>query len=446
MVTLASPISRDGFIYHSILFADAGNLNHHPRASIAELTSLLRPELSSFKSNEPVKDQVGHWYTAQLIHYGLSTSKDKNTAKMRLLKALNDGTLEVPASVVRLEAQLKKDWESENRKLKKAMKSGRTEEFPIRGKDNAETNKSVAKKRKAREESGRNIGPAATKKAKLKKNSDGEHGLSYSTTGSGSAAGSKEMRSANPPGGQNTQKLLLIKEPIKEPTKKLPVKKELTKKLPVKKELAKEELTKKESTKKESTKKEPTKKEPTKKEPTKKEPTKKQSTKKPSITPLPMDKDYNLRRITGAYNVTCPVIEEEWPNVSSNLRLQLCKDGERMWGSGSWGPMDLVIQLNPGPTQISDVHPVSFGWRMRENETGETRFGGGCNGHIYFLEDDKVQGVFFGLYGGNIEFEGVRRPGPLSTCGKPAESFRHDWDEFVEEIYDGSYNKNRGWP
>jgi len=32
---------------------------------------------------------VGHWYEAQLRHYGLPPTKDKNAAKVRLLGALN---------------------------------------------------------------------------------------------------------------------------------------------------------------------------------------------------------------------------------------------------------------------------------------------------------------------------------------------------------------------
>lgn len=125
MSTFAPPVRRGQFLYSSVLYADAGNENHHPRASVAELAELLRPE-TRYKNKKPVtpaKDPVGHWYTAQLIHYGLPTTKDKNAAKVRLLNALNSFKLEIPAWILKIEAELKKEWEGENRKLKRTGKA-----------------------------------------------------------------------------------------------------------------------------------------------------------------------------------------------------------------------------------------------------------------------------------------------------------------------------------
>ncbi|KAJ9657093.1 hypothetical protein H2201_008301 [Coniosporium apollinis] len=124
MSAFAPPISRDGFLYHDTFYADVGNLNRHPRASVAELTVLLRPELSTNKksNNSVIKDQVGHWYEAQLRHYGLPPTKDKNAAKVRLLGALNTGKLEVPKYVERLEEELRKEYAVENRRAKAAAK------------------------------------------------------------------------------------------------------------------------------------------------------------------------------------------------------------------------------------------------------------------------------------------------------------------------------------
>jgi hypothetical protein len=73
-----------------------------------------------------------HRYAAQLIHYGLPVTKDKNGAKVRLLNALNQFKLEVPAWILKLEVpawilklegELKKEWEGENRKMKKSVAS-----------------------------------------------------------------------------------------------------------------------------------------------------------------------------------------------------------------------------------------------------------------------------------------------------------------------------------
>ncbi|KAK3081690.1 hypothetical protein LTS18_003872 [Coniosporium uncinatum] len=82
--------------YHGQLYDDVGNLNRHPRATTQELTSLLRPA----NAKEAVaKDQIGHWYFAQLKHYGLPPTKHMNAAKVRLLNALNSEVLDIPPNV-----------------------------------------------------------------------------------------------------------------------------------------------------------------------------------------------------------------------------------------------------------------------------------------------------------------------------------------------------------
>lgn len=126
MAAFALPARRGDFLYSSILYADAGNDNRHARASVAELAALLRPEAPSLysKGRKPdaavvAKDPAWHFYSAQLIHYGLPVTKEKNTAKVRLLNAMNQFKLEVPAWILKLEGELKNEWEDENRKLKK---------------------------------------------------------------------------------------------------------------------------------------------------------------------------------------------------------------------------------------------------------------------------------------------------------------------------------------
>ena len=95
-MAFAQPAVKDNFLYNGDLFVDVGNLNRHKRASVAEITEVLRPDLKNVKNAAAVKDPVGHWYEAQLIHYGLPPSKDKARAKMRLLENLNQSKLTVP--------------------------------------------------------------------------------------------------------------------------------------------------------------------------------------------------------------------------------------------------------------------------------------------------------------------------------------------------------------
>jgi hypothetical protein len=121
---MATPaVVRDNFVYNDAFFAQVDENKRHPRASIAELTSLLRPEASS---TSPPEDQVGHWSQAQLLHYGPPPSKDKNTAKVRLLQAINANTLAVPVLVAKLEKDSKKEFTAAAKKAKAAEKAPAT--------------------------------------------------------------------------------------------------------------------------------------------------------------------------------------------------------------------------------------------------------------------------------------------------------------------------------
>jgi hypothetical protein len=116
MTDFAPPVRHGNFVYHSILYADPGNGHRHARASVAELAALLRQD-----GPTSAKDQVWHYYSAQLVHYDLPVTKDKNGAKMRLLTALNNFKLKVPDWIRKQESEMKQEWEAENRKLRRAV-------------------------------------------------------------------------------------------------------------------------------------------------------------------------------------------------------------------------------------------------------------------------------------------------------------------------------------
>jgi len=114
----APDIVRGDFIYHDALFANVGEMKRHPRASVAELKTYLLP-----KKNSLPKNQVAHWYEAQLLHYGLPRSKEKNTAKMRLVQAIDQGPLAVPPNILSLESEMKREYAAACRKAKAALKA-----------------------------------------------------------------------------------------------------------------------------------------------------------------------------------------------------------------------------------------------------------------------------------------------------------------------------------
>ncbi|KAI0095591.1 hypothetical protein F4814DRAFT_179573 [Daldinia grandis] len=117
-MSLASPISKDGFSYAGDLFAETSGHNRHRRATVAELRD-------HFQSGSE-KDHPAHWFEAQLIHYGLQVSKTKAVARMRLFDAVNAGNVSIPAHIQKLESELKKEWVKKEREAKKAFKGATT--------------------------------------------------------------------------------------------------------------------------------------------------------------------------------------------------------------------------------------------------------------------------------------------------------------------------------
>ena len=94
-------ISKSSFHYsNNTFYAETSAQQRHRRATLPELKALFHPTGSNNPSTADIeKDPVGHWFEAQLIHYGLPSSKTKAVAKTRLLDAVNSGKLEVPKEI-----------------------------------------------------------------------------------------------------------------------------------------------------------------------------------------------------------------------------------------------------------------------------------------------------------------------------------------------------------
>lgn len=86
--------------------------NHlHRGATVPELEAHFQPHPANSRSH----DNVGHWYEAQLIHYGLPPSRQKAVAKMRLFDAVQSGRLTVPGEIAKIEKGLKKEWRKKHK-------------------------------------------------------------------------------------------------------------------------------------------------------------------------------------------------------------------------------------------------------------------------------------------------------------------------------------------
>ncbi|SPO06452.1 uncharacterized protein DNG_09142 [Cephalotrichum gorgonifer] len=83
------------------LFVEAAGNNLHRRATVPKLRA-------QFDASD---DRPAHWYEAQLIHYGLPSSRVKGTSKMRLYDAVKKGDMAVPAYMKTMEKNLKKVWQ-----------------------------------------------------------------------------------------------------------------------------------------------------------------------------------------------------------------------------------------------------------------------------------------------------------------------------------------------
>ncbi|KXT06590.1 hypothetical protein AC578_8564 [Pseudocercospora eumusae] len=434
-----SAVVRGEFIYRDVLLVDVGGEGkRHARAAPSEIRDLL---------NGKAKDQVGHFYEAQLIHYGLQRSKVKDTAKVRLQQALTQGKLKAqPAHLADMESSMKKEYAAALRRASKADSgkgTKRTREDDV---------ESSAKKTKVSVQVGDisiNIdqaGAALSKKQKttpakvettkrVTKTPTTKATKAVASTMTSSAGITKNpsrrtkqtARKSAPWSGPSYQEFpdgprqdpyhdpenVFQRSPAP-PKPSAPTKNSLS----VKKEAG------------------------IKREPVGPRPT--PSIKRASpmkhegylFDPDAMDTraDISERQIniTGVYIISCPQVAEQLPEESDNFRLFICVDNE---SGTTWGGFE--IAMKSGNIKMDDIdfaRSVSFGWRARDSWEGGLRFGKGCFGEIAFDGNGNVRGTFHGLFNESMEFTGRRRTGPL-WAGKSAYKFKQEWDAFPKEAY-----------
>ncbi|KAL2260953.1 hypothetical protein VTK26DRAFT_4907 [Humicola hyalothermophila] len=114
-MSLIPAATRDAWSYSGDFYVEVTGHNRHRRATIPELKAI-------FDGTDGSKDRPAHWYEAQLVHYGLPPSKTKGTAKMRLFDAVSKGNMAVPPNILKVEADLKKEWTKLEREAKQTLK------------------------------------------------------------------------------------------------------------------------------------------------------------------------------------------------------------------------------------------------------------------------------------------------------------------------------------
>lgn len=376
-MSFAPPVSRDGFYYNGDLYVEVGNFNRHKRASVPEIAAILRPDIRKTKSTTfaspaaPCRDPVGHWYEAQLIHYGLPPSKDKARAKIRLLEALNASALVVPSHITMLEASLKKQYEAAERKAKAQYKAG----FVATGGDRPES----SKKRKISDSA--TAGRGSTVNVNINVGLYGgvlPHGDQFG--GLAQTQRYDQQQEASP-----AKKVKSVRENVpKEPV--------------VKNEFA-----------------------------AKREPVVKME------SPVEMEPraflDVPLGLINGYYTISCPIIESDFN--CAGFSLILCLETPRIWGAYDFGPFLGILSVPQRPF-ISSDEGLPFCWRGKDHAANVIGTGDSCVGEIAFLGQGRIAGRL-NIYG-DCEFTGMRQSGGMNSP-RSAYSMRQEWESYNEGIY-----------
>ncbi|KAK5074005.1 hypothetical protein LTR64_006854 [Lithohypha guttulata] len=405
-------VKAGSFVYRDAFFAEVAEGKRHARASDPELRNLLLPK----KGSAPPKDQVAHWYEAQLLHYGLPRTKDKNTAKV--------------------EADLKKEYANNQRRAKAAAKKEQTQVVNV---------PAAGKKRKAGDLENTSSSKSATTKISVKVG-DMTFEIDQQTVSTAQPTAKKQKASAS--------------------SAKTPAKKSATKAAKVKPTNSTTLPKSKASAIKPTTKSQPPTQPHTKPKvatPVKsstghgRHPRTKQTARRsghvgyanrtggrPVAAPEPVSMSSNTYydddeseppppyteydaeeeeeegendnqprevQISGYYSII---------NINSgeqgDLSIRLSNERGQLWGDFTLGEKTGVVRLD-NIDGIGQGVRKSFGWRSQDIATGEWRFGKGCDGWVEFDGEGSVRGVFYGLATRrDIEFE-----------GQLEETFNYEW-------------------
>ena len=426
---------RGEFVYHDTLFVDVGGaLKRHARASNSEIETLL--------DGKALKDQVAHRYEAQLIHYGLQRSKDKSTAKVRLQQALSQKRLTVPAHIVEMEAQMKKEYAASIRKARGVASQA--------AKGYAEDGAAAKGRKRKQSDTSPEPGAGTNKKTKITLKI-GKIGVSidYDSAGARSTGTSGKVTKSKTVSSSPEKASSLTKRNT--PTTSVSTCKPSTTP-PARKTTRDDVRTPSVAASKSSAKpirpailppripvpqKTRIKAEPkVKKEPTTGHwsPVKTAPEIKTEVKPeINSTKSPSRRYITGVYSVTSPELSSQYPHEANKLRLFLCVDNEanKIWGGFELASKSGVLCITDYTTIDA---PLSFGGRARDSHRRGLSFGRGCFGDIQFFDERSFTATVFNMFPEPVALRGERRPGPL-WCGKSAWQFEREWNGFVTEAY-----------
>lgn len=474
------PVTNGKFSYNVDTFyvaASGGQI--HRRAAPAEIKALY----DTATTDKSTPDHPGHWYEAQLLHYGLPPSKVKATAKMRLLKAVQDGALSVPKESLHIEKNLKKEWKKQDSEEKPQANTRITTTKTVTIKT-VTVSKTVASKTTESKTTTAKAKPAAVKTAATK----------------------AATHPAAPPKKDTAPKTVASKATAAKPTTTRAAPKAVAKPAAVKTAAGKPAMPQTAPAKrKRASNDEET---PNKPQTAKRCMSGKKAQynsnhpepigwseqseyqgappsyevacgmvnifslihkRKGCVTNLlengeypyaalddQMDIDdasgfeaysdppspprtlkHTLGLLNGTYKVRSSDIEDEWPHAmpSDGITLSLRLNGREIWGTYEFGMFEGVLWMPERPMRPS-FNRIPFKWRGRENGEGEMSFADDQEGWIEFLGDGDIVGMISCC--GDLHFRGQR----IDSTVRTASDLRDEWDGYNEEEY-GRENRAR---
>ncbi|KGO74785.1 hypothetical protein PITC_083940 [Penicillium italicum] len=436
----------------------------HRRAAPAEIKALY----DTTSTDKSTPDHPGHWYEAQLLHYGLPPSKVKATAKMRLLKAVQDGTLSVPKESLQIEKNLKKEWKKQDLEeqpqantkitttktvttktvtISKTVASKTTESKTTASKA---AGKPAATKAAAKPAAVKTATKAATPKAGPPKKDTAPKTVSSKATAILAAAAKPAATKA---AAKPTAAKTVSSKPATHQTA-----------LPKRKRASNDEET------------------PNQPQTAKRRVYGKKAQdnrndselsgwpKQPEYQDAPPSYEYACRMngehsydalddqmeiddasepdaysdppspprtlkntlglLNGTYKVRSSDIEDSWPQAMpyDGITLSLRLNGREIWGAYEFGAFEGVLWMPERPMKPS-FDRVLFKWRGRETGEGEMSFEDDQEGWIEFLGDGDIVGMISCC--GDLHFRGQR----VDSSVRTASDLRDEWDGYNEEEY-----------
>ncbi|KIW92259.1 uncharacterized protein Z519_07243 [Cladophialophora bantiana CBS 173.52] len=404
-------IRRGDFVYKDTLFIDLGPNKRHPRASTADLKGLLLP-----KRGSAPRDQVAHWYEAQLLHYGLPRTKDKNTAKVRLTNALSAKTLSVPQQIVKLETEMEKECARTLRKAKTAATK------PLQGKAAGKAT-ATATTTAARAKKG---GGSSSSKTTIELEIDGmKVKIDRDVLDAAKkSTESKDASSKKPKGAKATSS---SSNPKPAATSKSPAKPKATLSALPKPQTARRS-------------------QPFPRSNTSTRPVSDPLQHVGDHTPVSFHHDVEMddnppayeslgfdepTNNPGAVQISGTYFIPRKPVFPFDLTLQLDHRQQKLWGRFNVGSKIGVLHADD-ISRITTGGTISFGWRSEDDNDGNVKFGRGCDGSMEFDREGWVNGHFRMLMDGeDVDFQAQL----MDEDGLDVTEMKHLWDEFPRRAY-----------